>query len=100
MPEEIDKKKKYEIQFVNLILSLQTTAMQYLGKIMNPQTHKIERNLDQARVTIDMIEMLKEKTKGNLNEEESRMLTTVLSELQMNYVDEITKEEKKEEENK
>jgi hypothetical protein len=73
---------------------------QAMGKVPNPVTGKIERNLETAKQIIEIMEMLKEKTKGNLTEDEDKFLTGVIAELQLNYVDEVKKppvEEKKEE---
>jgi|GEM_PF-581013 len=80
-----------EVLFIGLILNLQASAMIGLGKIMNPMTQKIERNLDQARMTIDMLGMLEEKTKGNRSDEETETLQRALTELRMNYLDELKK---------
>jgi hypothetical protein len=63
-----------------------------LGKIASPLTQKIERNLEQARFTIDLLGMLEAKTAGNRTEEESRALKTVLTELRLNYIDEMEKD--------
>ncbi|MBU4284053.1 MAG: DUF1844 domain-containing protein [Nanoarchaeota archaeon] len=97
--ENIDEKKLYEIQFVQLIFSLKTSAIMQLGKIANPLTGKIERNLNEAKYTIDMLNMLKEKTKNNLAPDEEKIINDAIFELQMNYIDEVKKgeEEKKEE---
>ncbi len=85
---------KLNMHFMSLVLSLSQAAMQQMGKITNPFTGKIERNLEQAKVTIDMLEMLKEKTKGNLVEEENKLIGDTLATLQLNYVDEAKKGEK------
>jgi hypothetical protein len=77
--------------FAELLYIFHASAMQALGKIHNPLTGKIERNLEQARHSIDIVEMLKEKTKGNLSSDLERMLNTMLSELRLNYVDEYNK---------
>ena len=71
---------------------------QAMGKVPNPATGKIERNLELAKQIVEIMEMLKEKTKGNLTPDEDRILTGVIAELQLNYVDELKKpaaEEKK-----
>ena len=96
--ENIDEKKLYEMQFVQLIFSLKTSAIMQLGKIANPLTGKIERNLNEAKYTIDMLNMLKEKTKNNLAPDEEKIINDAIFELQMNYIDEVKKgeEEKKE----
>ena len=78
-------------QFIQLILGLQSSAWVLLGKIMNPMTGKIERNLEHAKITIDTLQMLKNKTKGNLEKDEENLLNTILTELQLNYVDEAGK---------
>ena len=86
-----------EALFMGLIINLQSTAMIALGKLINPLTQNIERNLDQAHFTIDMLGMLEEKTGGNRTEEETRTLRRVLTELRMNYLDEVGKERKEQE---
>jgi len=91
---------KLNMYFMSLVLSLSQAAMQQMGKITNPLTGKIERNLEQAKVTIDMLEMLKEKTIGNLVKEEERLISDTLATLQLNYVDEVKKGEKGQEEGK
>jgi hypothetical protein len=79
--------------FMQLVMTFQAAAWQQMGKIKNPITDKIERDLDQARYSIDMLEMLKDKTRGNLPEEELKFLTHVISELQLNFLDELKKDE-------
>ncbi|HTY59154.1 MAG TPA: DUF1844 domain-containing protein [Bacteroidota bacterium] len=65
--------------------------MQYLGKIKNPVTDRIERDLGAAQGMIDTLEMLEGRTKGNLSHDEARMLSGMLQELRLNYVDEVQK---------
>ncbi|HID93719.1 MAG TPA: DUF1844 domain-containing protein, partial [bacterium (Candidatus Stahlbacteria)] len=60
-PEELS-----ELRFIQYISILTNSGMQQLGKIMNPATGKMEKNLEAARATIELLSMLKEKTKGNL----------------------------------
>ncbi len=70
-------------------LLLSTMASQvyiFLGEIANPLTGKHEKDLDQAKYTIDMLEVLKEKTKGNVTEDERKMLDSLIFELRMRYV--------------
>ncbi len=84
--------------FGSLILMFQSAALQYMGKLKNPVTDKIERDLQQAQMSIDMLEMFSEKTRGNLTVEEKNYLEGILRDLRLNYVDEMSKEapEKKE----
>ncbi len=83
--------EKNDSYFIGLIFSLSSVVLQQLGKVSNPLSGKIERNLEQAKSTIDMLLMLKEKTKDNLNEKEEKFLNNILADLQLNYVDEVKK---------
>ena len=74
--------------FLQLVAMFQFAAMQQMGKLPNPMTGKIERDLAQARVSIDMLEMLSARTEAHRSARESEYLDKVLFELRMNYVDE------------
>jgi len=74
------------------VMQHQMTAMVYLGKMVHPETGKIERNLEGARFSIDLLGMLEEKTRGNLTAEESRLLEQTLTNLRLNYMDEVRRE--------
>lgn len=74
--------------FDNLISSLVHSVWVSLGKIKNPMTDKIERNLFAASMNIDMIDMLYKRMDGNLSEKEDSYLSHILSELKMNYLEE------------
>lgn len=76
----------------SVVMMFQSAAMQNLGKVKNPATDKIERNLEQAQLTIDILDMILAKTKGNLTSDEDRFLKGVVQELKLNYVDEKAKE--------
>lgn len=73
--------------FQGLVISLAAAVMQHLGKTLNPATNQIEKNLTAAQATIDMLDMLAAKTKGNLSDAEAKLLKSVLAELQLNYVE-------------
>lgn len=75
-----------EINFTNFILSLSTSALIQLGEVQDPFTQELAKNLPLAQQTIDMIGMLKEKTKGNLSSEEEKIIEYVLYDLRMRYV--------------
>ena len=77
--------------FASVVAMFHLAAMQQMGKIKNPLTDAIDRNLDAARETIDILDMLKSKTRGNLSGEEERLLGQVLQELKLNFVDETSK---------
>jgi hypothetical protein len=66
--------------------------MMAMGKVKNPVTDKVERNLEHAKIYIDTLDMLVTKTKGNLSEYEEKLLTETLKELKLNYVDEVDKD--------
>ena len=79
--------------FDQLISSLVHSAWVYLGKIKNPMNDKLEKNVDQASVQIDMLDMLFKRMTGNLSEEEDKYLGNVIRELKMNFVEEKNKPE-------
>lgn len=75
-----------EADFNFFVTTLALQASISLGVLANPATKKNEENLPQAKFLIDTLGMLKEKTKGNLSEEEMRLLDNVLYELRMHYI--------------
>ena len=79
--------------FDQLISSLVHSAWVYLGKIKNPMNDKLEKNIDQASVQIDMLDMLFKRMTGNLSEEEDKYLGHIIRELKMNFVEEKNKPE-------
>jgi hypothetical protein len=74
--------------FDQLISSLVHSAWVYLGKVKNPMNNKLEKNIDQASVQIDMLDMLFKRMTGNLSEEEEQYLSNIIRELKMNFVEE------------
>jgi hypothetical protein len=87
MTEENARNDMNKALFAELVMMLSSSAMQQLGKLVHPATGKAEVNLEAAQVTIDLLVMLKEKTKGNLDSDEEAMLGGMLSSLQMNFVE-------------
>lgn len=75
-----------EANFSTLILSIASSAAMALGLAPNPNTQIIEKDLKLARFNIDLLAVLKEKTKGNLSDEEDKFLQNVLQDLQLKYV--------------
>ena len=86
--------EKNDQLLMQLIYMFHTSAMQGLGKIADP-TGQVSRNLEYVSQTIDLMEMLKVKTKGNTTDEIDKLLEGMLSELGLNYVDEKAKPENK-----
>ena len=76
-----------EASFSLFMSSLVTQALISLGEIENPFSKKNEPNLDQAKFTIDTLEIIGEKTKGNLTEDEAKLLDTALYDLRMGYIE-------------
>ncbi len=78
--------QKMEANFSVLTMSLASSAIMALGLAPDPQTQKIHKDKNIAKFNIDLLIMLKEKTKGNLAKEESQFLESVISDLQMKFV--------------
>jgi hypothetical protein len=81
------------LDFTTFILSLSHSALLHLGETPHPETNTVERTLPLARQTIDLLGLLEEKTKGNLTGDEERLLTQILFDLRMRYL-ELSKKEK------
>lgn len=84
---EPSEQELYKALFAHLIAMLATSVMQQLGKLVNPVTGKTEVSLEGAQMTIDMMDMLEAKTRGNLDREEERMLREALASVKMNFVE-------------
>jgi hypothetical protein len=74
-------------RFIEFVMMQAQNAALFLGQIPNPQTGEGEVNLDLARMFIDQLAMIQEKTRGNLSNEESTVLRNTLSNLQMAFVE-------------
>ena len=83
---EAQQGQAVEINFLNYITSLGYQAMIFMGEIPNPVTNEVDKNLEQAKFLIDTLSMLREKTEGNLNEQEKTLLENSVYELQTKYV--------------
>ena len=85
--------KKEEQLFIHLVNTFVQSAWISLGKVKNPVSDELERNLDQASYYIDLLDMLQTKMKGNLSEWEEQYILHSLSELKLNFIDEKKKKE-------
>ncbi len=74
-------------RFIEFVVMHAQNAALFLGQIPNPKTGEAEVNLDLARMFIDQLAMIQEKTRGNLTNEEATVLRNALSNLQMAYVE-------------
>jgi hypothetical protein len=84
---------KHDHVLLGLVMTLQYAAMQQLGKLTSPMTGKVERDLEAARTTIDLLEMLKVKCRAGTPAAVLQPLDTAVMELQMNYLDEVRKDQ-------
>ena len=88
-PTETKQESDYpQVTFTNFVLSLSTSALFHFGDFPDPEGGKTEKNLPAAKQTIDILDMLNEKTKGNLDENEKNLIQGALYELKMRYVKE------------
>jgi hypothetical protein len=88
-PAKEEEKTDYqlpEINFATFIFSLNHSVLVHLGVMEDPSTGKKVKNLPLAKQTIDILGMLEEKTKGNLSEDEEKMLKNILYDLRMIYI--------------
>lgn len=76
-----------EASFSTLVISLGSSAVMAMGLAPNPQTEKTEKNLEMAQFNIDLLLVLREKSKGNLNAEETRLVDYVINDLQLKFVE-------------
>lgn len=84
----MDTAQKHQLLFTQLVVMFHAATMQQLGKVKHPVTEKLEKNLDAAENTIDILDMLQAKTHGNLAPDEEMLMTQVLQELKLAYVQE------------
>ena len=84
--EDFQRAPLPEVNFNSLIFSLSSSALLHLGEIADPHTGEKKEDIALAKHSIDTIGMLKEKTKGNLTEEEEKFLDSILTDLRWRYV--------------
>ncbi len=86
--------EEFKLTFENFIVSLAQTAYVQLGIVEDPFNKEKNKDLKQAKGTIDLIELIKEKTRGNLTENEQKLIEEVLYDLRMKYLYETDKQDK------
>lgn len=89
--ERVQEEYLPDVTFSSFVFSLSTTVMYHFGDFPDPVTKKAQRNLSAAKQTIDILNMMKNKTVGNLDNNEKEMLEGILYELMMRYVKEMAK---------
>jgi hypothetical protein len=90
-PQERTQEPLPEINFSTFVISLSTQALMHLGEIADPLSGKVSKDISIAKQMIDIIGMLKDKTKGNLNPGEERLMEEILFDLRMKYVEAVKK---------
>lgn len=78
-----------EINFSTFVVSLSTQALMHLGEIPNPSNGNVEKDFPVAKQMIDIVGMLKDKTRGNLNNNEEKLIEDILFDLRMRYVEAV-----------
>lgn len=74
------------VTFSTFVLSLSTSALMQMGEIADPATGQMTKDLGLARYTIDLMIMIQEKTRGNLDHEEDNLIKSLLHDLRLAYV--------------
>ncbi|MDX1672502.1 MAG: DUF1844 domain-containing protein [Balneolaceae bacterium] len=90
--DKLNEEQQNQLLFMMLIQQHQQIAMMGLGKIKNPSTDKVEREMKSAKFAIDTLLMLQKYTEGNLPKELENYLNQTLNNLRMNYAEEQKKE--------
>lgn len=85
-PPESKKQEIPPIDFASFIISLSTSVLIYLGEIPDPLSNEKKEDFISAKQTIDLISLLKEKTKGNLTQQEEEFMENILYDLKMRFV--------------
>ncbi len=75
------------INFNTFILSLHSTSLMAMGLVPEPYANQIQKDLEIAKQNIDLLKILKEKTKGNLTQEENQLMDSVLYDLRMKFIE-------------
>ena len=86
---EDNSSERRKITFIEFLYALSSQALINLGVVPNPVTKKTEKNLDEVRGAIDLIDLLRVKTDGNLTGQEEEALNNILHDLKMRYVNEV-----------
>jgi hypothetical protein len=88
---EASREPLAEINFSTFVISLSTQALMHLGEMANPLSGKVEKDVSVAKQMIDILGMLREKTRGNLDAGEEKLIGDILFDLRMRYVEAVKK---------
>lgn len=92
MADKLSSEERDKFLFSFLVMSYQTSALMQMGHLKDPNTQKVEKNLENAKLSIDILGMLQQKTKNNLTKDEAELLDNILRELRLAFVKETSKE--------
>lgn len=87
----MDVNEKHTQMFMYLVGSFEMSAMMAMGKMKNPMTGTIDKDMTQAQFSIDILDMLAVKTQGNISDYEQKFLNNTLGQLKLNFIDESNK---------
>lgn len=90
-PADATPEQMHSALFANLVLQQSSAASIFLGRVPNPETGQANIDLEAAKLFIDTLEMLQAKTKGNLSQEEERLLQQTLMSLRLAFVEAVEK---------
>ncbi|NBT59825.1 DUF1844 domain-containing protein [bacterium] len=76
-----------KLDFSTLVLSFATSALMNLGAAPDPQSGKKNKNIELAKQNIEILAVLEEKTRGNLNPEEAELIKNILAEVRLRFVE-------------
>jgi Domain of unknown function (DUF1844) len=85
----LSREETHSVLFAQMIMQLSNMAMMLLGKVPDPQSGQIHRDLEAAKLFIDQLEALEAKTKGNLTKEEDALLKQALMTLRLSFVEAV-----------
>ncbi len=89
--QEAGREELPEISFSAFVISLSTQVLMHLGEIPNPQSGKVESDIPVAKQMIDILALLREKTRGNLDRGEEKLMDDILYDLRMKFVEAVNK---------
>ena len=92
--EVMENNNNFEVDFLSFVSLTSTQSYIAMGKMANPITGKIEKNIPVAKYNIDVLRMLRDKTQGNLTKEEEKFLKDTITNLELNFVDVLKGEQK------
>ena len=85
----VSREEEFSFLFAQLVMQQSNMAMMFMGKVAHPESGKVVRDMEAARLFIDQLEMLEAKTRGNLTKEEAALLKQTLMSLRLTFVDAI-----------